>query len=167
MRKHFVTFFSPGTFVPEQSSREIPSWDTVAAVEMANGILERYNAHPYGFQFITKLCADPVPDGEGAVLSVQPREVERSGTHFLGGELRRFEEIPKTKENSTLLANMRCNDMPIIIENSNSWRFTGAFHEQDCIVDADGSIVRRGTDADLVEYRADFARRKAAGEFGP
>jgi len=47
-RKHFVDFFSPGTFVSEQSRRPIDKWDASIAVEMANGIKERHNAKPCG-----------------------------------------------------------------------------------------------------------------------
>jgi hypothetical protein len=164
MRKHFVEFFSPGTFVPEQTRKPIDAWNPVVAVELANGITERYGAKPYGFKFVTVLTADPVPDGEGGQLTVEPKEVARSGTHFLGGRLLTFDEIPDAEEFKTLRFNMGCNDMPIVIENSNSWKFTGAFHEKDCIVDADGSIKRRGDDPDLLDYRKEFALRKAAKE---
>ena len=65
MRKHTVTFYSPGTFLPETTSQDIPSWNTVAAVELAKGVVERYNAKPHSFRFTTLLTAEPVPDGEG------------------------------------------------------------------------------------------------------
>lgn len=38
MEKHFVTFYSPGTFVAESSEQPIASWDTDAAVVMARAI---------------------------------------------------------------------------------------------------------------------------------
>lgn len=152
-RKHFVDFFSPGTFVSEQSRREVKALDTREAVEIANGIQERHAAKPYGFQFVTCIVSDAIPDGEGGKLEVAPKEVERSGTHYLGGKLLMYDEMPETKDTHILRSNMRGNNMPICIENCNSWRFTGEFKEKDCIVDADGSVTRRGKDADLMNYR--------------
>jgi hypothetical protein len=152
-RKIFVEFFSPGTFYDESSQREIPSKDIAAAVEMANGITERYNAKPYGFKFVTCICADPIPDGEGGTIAVPPKEVERSGMHYLGGRVKLYDEIPESRETTILRSNMRCNREPVVVENSNSFRHTAFFCEDQCIVDASGKIVRRGNDADLVEYR--------------
>lgn len=54
MEKHFVIFYSPGTFVHETTEKEIAAWNTQAAMDMARGIKERYGATPYGFQFITR-----------------------------------------------------------------------------------------------------------------
>lgn len=54
MKKHFVTFFSPGTFVSETSEKPIDSWDVDTAVEMSTQILERHGARPYGFRFSTR-----------------------------------------------------------------------------------------------------------------
>lgn len=50
--------------------------------------------------------------------------------------------------------------MWVIIENTNSWRFTGPFGEKDVIVDENGEVIRRGDDADLVEYRAKMDKQK-------
>ena len=54
MKKHFVTFYSPGTFVAEQTTKPIDSWDVELAVSMSGEIKERYGALPYGFQFSTR-----------------------------------------------------------------------------------------------------------------
>jgi hypothetical protein len=153
-RKHFVEFYSPGTFFPEQSTKPISSWDTAEAVKLARSVTERHNAKPHSFRFVTCLVAGPVPDGEGGTLSVEPKEVAKSGLHFLGGRLLRYEEVPDDKEHNILRSNMRCNRMPVVIENTNSWRYTGAFDEDACIVDQEtGKVIRRGNDPDLMEYR--------------
>ena len=88
-------------------------------------------------------------------MTQEPREIASSGLYFLGGKLRTYDEVvaDNDPQEAILRANMRGNEMWVIVQNDNSWRFTGAFSEQDCIVDGDGRIVRRGNDADLVAYR--------------
>lgn len=157
-RQHFVDFFSPGTIVSKQSRKPIGSWDTVMATKLAAEIVERHNSKPYGFQFVTCIVTDPIPDGEGGTMEVPPmevppKEVEQSGLHFLGGNILRYPEVPDDQEHRTLRSDMRCNDKPVCITNPNSWRFTGFFDEDMVVVDGQGDIVRRGDDADLVEYR--------------
>lgn len=126
--KHFVTFFSPGTFVPEQSQREIPSWDVDAAVAMAGTIVERYGARPYAFRFETWGRGDDDLDS---------KRVKHSNLYYLGGKLETLAEVEARddpKEN-TLRCNMRANKIDRIIVNDNSWRFTGAFNGDDVLLD--------------------------------
>lgn len=54
MQQHFVTFYSPGTFMAEMTEKPIDSWDVKAAVKMAKSVKERYGATPYGFRFTTR-----------------------------------------------------------------------------------------------------------------
>lgn len=165
-QKHFVEFFSPGTLFAEQSTRPIESWDTAQAVELANGITERHGAKPYGFRFVTKIVSDPVSDGQGGFLDVIPKQTAHSGTHFLGGELKFYDDIPEECETTILRSNMRCNEYPIVIENRNSYRSMQPFDEKDCIVGPDGKITRRGNDKDLIAYRskklAEFKEQREA-----
>jgi hypothetical protein len=42
MEKHFVTFLSPGTFMAEDSTKPISSWDIKKAQQMAAKVKERY-----------------------------------------------------------------------------------------------------------------------------
>ncbi len=155
MRKHYVTFYSPGTFFPEESTKPISKWDTTEAVHLSKTIIERYNALPHSFRFRTMLEAEPVPDGEGGELQVAPKEAESSGLYYLGGVLRDYDEVKQKNDDKEkiLLSNMKCNRMWVIIENTNSWRFTGEFSENDCIVDEQGKVVKRGDSPDLVHYR--------------
>jgi hypothetical protein len=154
IEKHYVEFYSPGTLFSESSCKPIDSWDTKQACEMANSIQKRYNAKPYAFRFTTFLEVQPIPYGRGGMLTVEPKEIAKSALHFLGGKLIRYEEVPDDDEHSIMRSNMRSNNMPVVIENCNSWKYTGEFGPEDCIVDADGAIVRRGNDPDLAEYRA-------------
>jgi hypothetical protein len=155
--KLFVQFVSPGTFFAETTEREIDSESPQLACRMAREVTERYNAKPYSFSFITKLVSDGVDDGRGGKLHVEPREIRRSGNYFITGTLKRFDEIAETSDTRILLSNMRCNDFPVVVENTNSYRATLPFNRDDVIMDWDGNITQRGDAAELVEYR----RRKA------
>jgi len=125
MRKHYVDFLSPGTFVSEESSAPIEDWDTHKAAQMATHILERYGARPYAFRFRTMLTRDPLPDGEGGLFQVQPKEVAKSGLHFICGEVIRYDDIPDDdKARRILKANMRNTDCALAVETRNGYRHT-------------------------------------------
>ena len=42
VEKHFVTYYSPGTFVAETTEEPIDSWDVEVAKKRAKNIKERY-----------------------------------------------------------------------------------------------------------------------------
>ena len=119
LEKHFVTFYSPGTFVCETSTKPVDSWDVGPAVAMARDIKERHGATPYAFKFETQ-----VSDGW------KPKTVRESGMYYLGGRLMTIDDIPDTKENETLRWNMRFNHIETVLENTNSWRVTVPFDRQ-------------------------------------
>ena len=164
MRKHYVTFYSPGTFVSESSTLSIEDWDTAKAVEMAKNIQERHGAKPYGFRFETRLNHADVQDAEGVWLKVQEKTVKSSGTYFLGGKLETFDDVVarnSDKEN-ILRSNMEGNGMWIVCINTNSYRSTMPFEENDRIVDEKGVVVEAGDDPKHVNYRnAQTLKRKA------
>ncbi len=116
--KHFVTFFSPGTFVSETTTKEIDAWSVDLAMSMARDIKERHGATPYGFYFETKAS-----DGW------EPKTVKSSGNYYLGGQLLTIDDIPDTKENKTLRWNMKYNHIETVIENTNSWKVTMPFNK--------------------------------------
>lgn len=128
MQKHFVIFFSPGTFIAEQSEYPIESWDVQKAIEMAQSVKERYNTTPYGFQFTTRERKDNELDS---------REVERSGMYFLGGEVLTVEQIRERNDpkERTLLLNMEGNGWDKIVVNTNSWRWTEPLRKGDVVLD--------------------------------
>lgn len=158
MKKHFVTFYSPGTLFSESSSKPIEDWNVKEAVLLSKNVEERHGAKPYGFVFTTDVCHEPVPDGEGRMLEVKSREIERSGVYFLTGKVIRYDEVPDTKEFAIMRSNMECNDFAFVVENINSYRSTMPFGEKDAIVDWDGEIVERGNDSKRMKYREKFQK---------
>jgi len=126
MRKHFVTFYSPGTFVSEETTKPIPSWNVNMAMEMAHSIKERHGATPYCFQFTTRSRKDD--DLDSKVTS-------KSCFYWLGGKVETLEEVEARNDpkESILRSNMRGNGWNKIIINTNSYKFTAPLDE-DAIV---------------------------------
>lgn len=130
MEKHFVTFYSPGTFFSEDTTKPVEAWDVDAAVEMARGIKERYGATPYGFRFTTRGRADDELDS---------KVIAKSPFYYLGGRIETKAEVfarNDPKEN-ILRANMEGNGYDRIIINENSWRFTAGLNADDVVLDVD------------------------------
>jgi hypothetical protein len=127
MKKHFVIFFSPGAIVSEKTKKDIDCWDVGKAVQMARSIKERHGATPYGFQFTTRERMDNELDS---------KEVDRSGTYFLGGEVLTLEDIKKRNDpkDSILISNMEVNGWDRVIENNNSWKITQPMKTIDKVV---------------------------------
>lgn len=153
--KHYVEFLSPGTFFSEQSRKPIDSWSIPEAVNIAAGITERHAAKPYGFRFVTMLEAEPISDGRGGTLEVKSREIERSGFHWLGGRVRTYDEVcaDDLESERILRSNMQSNIYPAVVENNNSWKFTGEFSEGSVVVDGSGAIVRRADEPELLAIK--------------
>jgi len=128
MKKHFVTFLSPGTFVAEETEKSITSWNVDEAVKMARKVIERYGAKPYGFQFSTR---ERGPD------DLDSKEVKRSGTYWLGGKVETVEDVASRNdpEEKILLANMRGNGWEKIVTNTNSWKWTQPLYKDDVVLD--------------------------------
>lgn len=120
-KKHFVTFYSPGTFVSEVTDKEIDSWSVRKAMKMAQDIKERYGATPYAFQFFT----------------VKGKEqTDYSPKYFLGGKVENLQDVEAraTKADEILLSNMRANGYELIITNTNSWKITTSLEAEDVVL---------------------------------
>lgn len=128
MKKHFVTFFSPGTFFDEEREKPIDSWDVEAAAKMAHEVVERYNATPFAFQFSTRTRG---PD------DLDSHESARSPTYYLGGRIETREEIEARNDpkEDILRSNLRSNDIARVIVNDNSWRTVRPLKPTDTILD--------------------------------
>lgn len=128
MKKHFVQFYSPGTFVSEISEREIDSWDVEKAKELARAIKERHNATPYGFKFITRSRKDDELDS---------RLSDSSGMYYLGGKIRHLDFIilENNPDEQTLIWNMKMNGWDRVVTNTNSWKITQPLEEDDVVLE--------------------------------
>ena len=128
MEKHFVTFYSPGTFVAEQTELPISKWDTDVAIGMARTIKERHGATPYGFRFTTRSRKNNKLDS---------RETKRSPMYYLGGKVETLDEVKAraTERDRILIANMEGNRYDRIITNDNSWRWTQPLEKEDVVLE--------------------------------
>ena len=128
MKKHFVTFLSPGTFVSEQTQKEIDSWDVDKAMQMARNIKERHNATPYGFYFSTRSRKDDELDS---------KVTKTSGIYYLGGKVLTLKDVKARNDpnDKTLIWNMEVNKYNSVIENTNSWKVTMPLNNEDVVLE--------------------------------
>lgn len=128
MKKHFVRFLSPGTFVSEETTKEIDSWDIDKAVEMSKTILERYDARPYGFYFITRERSDNELDSH---------ESAKSNMYYLGGTIYTLDDMKAigNPDDRIFIQNMKINGWERCVENNNSWKFIHPLFPGDVVLD--------------------------------
>lgn len=124
--RHFVTFLSPGTFVAEDTSKPIGSWDVLQACAMARDIQERYGAKPYGFYFTTRAREA----GE-----LDSRRVATSGTYYLRGRIMTLEDVLREMPDEKILAeNMRCNGFDRVVVTHTPYRWTQPLRNGDVVL---------------------------------
>ena len=128
MKKHFVTFCSPGTFVAEQTTKPIDAWDVDKAKKMSKEIKERYGATPYGFFFSTRKRKDDELDS---------KIIKESGMFYLGGKIFTLKMLKERNDpkDKILISNMECNGWKKIVENNNSWKWTQPLRKGDKVLD--------------------------------
>lgn len=124
MKKHFVEFYSPGTFLAEITVKSIESWNIDKAKEMAKDIKERYSAIPYGFRFVTK---DQKSNNE---------IVNKSGMYYFGGTVKTLKELKQenNSDNKILIKNIESADYNKIVINSNSYKWVRPFRKEDTLL---------------------------------
>lgn len=127
MKRHFVTFYSPGTLFAETTTMEIKKWDIELAVEMSKGVIERYNAVPYGFKFTTR---------ERKMNELDSKQVKQSCFYYLGGDVFTLKQLKELNDphNDTLIRNMECNNWEKVVINSNSWKWTQPLEKGDVVL---------------------------------
>jgi len=125
--QHFVTFYSPGTFVAEETTKPIDAWDAGVALAMAKDITERYNATPYGFKFTTRTRADA--DLDSKVSATSPM-------HYFGVKVEHAAEvIARNLPNETILRdNMRINGWNRIVTTTQGWKCSIPLMDDDVVL---------------------------------
>lgn len=70
-------------------------------------------------------------------MVLDSKQTAKSGIYYLGGKLRTLEEVKADNlpNESILRSNMEGNGYHTIIENTNSWKFTGPFQDEDTLLD--------------------------------
>jgi hypothetical protein len=128
LQKHFVTFYSPGTFFDEETTKEISEWDINAARELAKNITERYDARPFGFQFSTRSRGDEDFDSH---------EINRSPMYYLNATILTRDEIiaKNDPKDEMLLTNMEYNKWNRIITGTAGFRWAKPLRDSDIILD--------------------------------
>jgi len=130
MKQHFVTFLSPGTFMAEDSTKPIDSWDIEQAKKMAESITERYNAIPYCFYFTTR---------ERGEKDLDSHETKRSGNYYLPHcKVETLAEVKKRNDpkERILLSNMEGNGYKKVVTTTKGWKWTQPFEEKDVLLEA-------------------------------
>ena len=127
IQKHFVEFYSPGTFVAEVTTKEIDSWNVDEAVEMSKGITERYGAKPYGFRFITRSRG---PDDLDSSVSA------RSKTYYINCKVETLAEIEVRNDpkEEILRSNMRINGYDCVVTPKEGWKTTLPLFDGDVVL---------------------------------
>ena len=127
IEKHFVKFYSPGTFVAETSEKTIDSWDVEAAKKMAEGITERYNATPYAFKFTTRSREDK--DLDSHVTKTSPM-------YYLNCKVVTLAEIKKRNapKDSILISNMEGNGWDKVVQSTKGWQWTQPLEKGDVVL---------------------------------
>jgi hypothetical protein len=126
-QQHFVTFYSPGTFVAETTERPIASWDVQEAVVMSKKIHERYNAKPYSFQFSTRARTEKDLDS---------KVVKRSNLYYLAGTVETLEQVEARNDpkEEILRSNMRRNGYKRVVTTQTPWRWTQPLNDTDIVL---------------------------------
>lgn len=127
MVKHFVTFYSPGMFVAEQTTKEIESWDVAEACKMASRITERYGAVPYAFMFVTMAREE----GEW-----EPKRTAQSPMHFINCKVETLDEVEARNAPSeeTLRWNMRANGYNRVARSVTGWGWAQPVRDCDIVI---------------------------------
>ena len=128
MKRHYVTFYSPGTFMAEDNTEEVESWDIEATKQRAGEITQRYNAIPYGFRFHT-MERQP---GEWA-----PKRTARSPMYYLPHcKIETLAEIEARDlpDERILRSNMRGNGWDRVVVTTKGWKWTQPLEADDVVL---------------------------------
>lgn len=124
MEKHFVVFFSPGSFVAEDTTLPIDSWSVDKAVSMSTKIKERYGAKPYGFHFITKTRGD---------ADLDSKVTKTSGMYYMNCKVQTIKDFDPVADR-ILIDNMRCNKWDRVVTTTKGYKWTQPLRPGDVVL---------------------------------
>lgn len=129
-QQHFVTFYSPGTFVAETTEKPVAAWNVDDAVAIAALIEERHGAKPYGFRFTTRGRSETELDSK--VIATSPM-------HYIGGKVETLDDVAARSDprEAILLSNMRCNRWNRIWRSTAGWAWTQPLSDDDVVIGSD------------------------------
>jgi hypothetical protein len=126
MKKRYVTFYSPGTMVAEQTTKLIASWDVKKALKMLPEIEERYGAKPYGFRFTTK---------KRGIRDMEPHVIDTSVMYYVNCVVQTLEDVETEHGKNAILAqNMRTNGWDRIVTTEKGWAWSQPLDEHDVVL---------------------------------
>lgn len=126
MKKRYVQFFSPGTFVGEKTTKCVPNWDVKKAAAMMPDIVERHGARPYGFQFYTM---------SRGLRDFEPKEVDRSPMYYVNCKVQTLEDVEaEGPMSATLAQNMRSNNWERVVTTIEGYKWTQPFRDGDVLL---------------------------------
>ena len=132
VQKHFVTFYSPGTMFPEDTTQPIDSWDAREAFERSRVVTERYGAKPFAFMFTTRGRGDD--DLDSKVIATSCRYLMHGHVETLADV-----EARNDPKEDILLSNMRANNIDRIYVSCTPWKHRTAMRDDDVTLDENGA----------------------------
>jgi len=127
VQKHFVTFLSPGTFVAEEDTKAISTWNVAKAKSMAEDVKQRYGAVPYAFYFTTRTRGPD--DLDSKVTATSP-------TYYLHCRVETIEEIEARNlpAERILRSNMRGNGWNKVVVTTRGYKWTQPLRDGDVVL---------------------------------
>ena len=97
---------------------------------MAKTIIQRYDAKPYAFKFITRGRTDEDLDS---------RVIAKSGYYFINGVVKTLAQIESENDpnNRILISNMKTNGWDKVVVTYSPYKWTQPFTEEDSVVTID------------------------------
>ena len=128
MKKHYVTFYSPGTLFHEQNIEEVDFWNVDLAVLKSKDIKQRHGAIPFGFRFTTR---------EKGSEDFDSKQSDSSQMYYLGGKVETLDEVRERNDpkESILLSNMENNGYDRIITCTRGYKSTHPLNKEDIVLD--------------------------------
>jgi len=122
LEKHFVSFYSPGSFSCEFITEEIDRWDVKKACERAKALKKECGMTPIAFDFRTRRREDDELDS---------KLVKKSPIYHINGKIIDISQV----KDEDLLSAMRLGNFKSIVQTYNGIDHNEMFAEGDQILE--------------------------------